>query len=317
MSISGLDEVTWQALARRIGKTQLRQRLGVETAHEADRLGQGRNVLHIENWRLFRQAVGGALAIAGLAGRGRRNVLDIRVRHNRVVLPNLPAQFDGFTLLQISDPHFDCLPQFPHRLAELVRDLDYDVCVFTGDYRFQTHGPYQAALDAMAVVRGQLRESVYAILGNHDSLRMITPIESLGIRLLINESIALQRGEATIHLAGVDDPHYFAVDNLNAAGADIPDDAVSILLAHSPEIYRNAAYAGFDLMLCGHTHGGQMCLPGGIALTYNSAAPRFVGRGVWGFAGMQGYTSAGTGSSVVVARFNCPPEVTLHHLHRA
>ena len=96
----------------------------------------------------------------------------------------------------------------------------------------------------------------------------------------------------------------------------IPDESVSLLLAHSPEIYRHAAYVGFDVMMCGHTHGGQICLPGGIALTFNSSAPRFTGVGAWSYALMQGYTSAGTGSSVVPARFNCPPEVTLHHLRR-
>jgi predicted MPP superfamily phosphohydrolase len=96
----------------------------------------------------------------------------------------------------------------------------------------------------------------------------------------------------------------------------IPDDAVSVLLAHSPEIYRDAAFAGFDVMLCGHTHAGQIRLPGAIALTYNSAAPRYTGDGSWSFDLMQGYTSAGTGSSVVPARFNCPPEITLHRLSR-
>ncbi|MCP5141394.1 MAG: metallophosphoesterase [Gammaproteobacteria bacterium] len=311
-----LDPDTWDYLARRLGKTHLRRRLGIEVAHEADRLGQGRNVLHIENWKLFRQAVSGLLALTGLAARGRRNVLDIRVVENKVVLPHLPAEFDGFTILQIADPHLDVLPGFAHHLAELVRGLEYDIAVFTGDYRFQTHGSQSSAMDALAVVRGQLGEAVYAILGNHDSLRMIRPIEEMGIRLLMNESVVLERGDARIHLAGVDDPHYFATDNLEAASGAIPDEAVSILLAHSPELYRHAAFAGFDLMLCGHTHGGQICLPGGVAITYNMAAPRSVGRGVWSCDGMQGYTSAGTGSSVVVARFNCPPEVTLHHLRQ-
>jgi predicted MPP superfamily phosphohydrolase len=91
---------------------------------------------------------------------------------------------------------------------------------------------------------------------------------------------------------------------------------VSILLAHSPEIYRRAAYVGFDVMLCGHTHGGQIRLPGTPALTYNSAAPRYTGEGDWTFDLMQGYTSAGTGSSIFPARFNCPPEITLHRLTR-
>ena len=115
----------------------------------------------------------------------------------------------------------------------------------------------------------------------------------------------------------VDDPHYFAADNLEKAYEGIPDDAVSLLLSHSPEIYRHAAYVGFDFMMCGHTHGGQICLPGSIPLSLNSSAPRFTGAGSWNFDLMQGYTSVGTGSSVVPARFNCPPEITLHTLSTA
>jgi hypothetical protein len=85
-------------------------------------------------------------------------------------------------------------------------------------------------------------------------------------------------------------------------------------LAHSPEPYRLAAHAGFDLMLSGHTHGGQICLPGGIALMTNADCPRRFCKGAWRYHTMQGYTSVGSGSSVVGVRFNCPPEMTLHQL---
>lgn len=161
-----------------------------------------------------------------------------------------------------------------------------------------------------------INQDTYAILGNHDSIFMTRPIESLGVRLLLNENIQIEREGGSIYLAGVDDPHYFAADNLEKAYDGIPDDSVSLLLAHSPEIYRRAAYVGFDFMMCGHTHGGQICLPGAFPLTYNSSAPRHTCAGNWSYDLMHGYTSAGTGSSVVPARFNCPPEVTLHHLSR-
>ena len=91
----------------------------------------------------------------------------------------------------------------------------------------------------------------------------------------------------------------------------------SILLSHTPEIYRQAAHADFDLLLCGHTHGGQVCLPGSIPLTLDSELPRRFGAGLWQYHTMVGYTSAGAGSSIVAVRFNCPPEITLHTLRRA
>ena len=78
-------------------------------------------------------------------------------------------------------------------------------------------------------------------------------------------------------------------------------------------MYRQVARADFNLLLSGHTHGGQICLPGGIPITLNSVLPRSMGSGPWKYHDMIGYTSVGAGSSVVPVRFNCPPEITLHH----
>src|SRR3954465_14630772 len=90
----------------------------------------------------------------------------------------------------------------------------------------------------------------------------------------------------------------------------------SILLSHTPEVYRQAAQANFDLMLSGHTHGGQICLPGSIPIKLEAVLPRRMGAGPWQYRDMTGYTSVGAGSSVVPVRLNCPPEITLHHLRR-
>jgi predicted MPP superfamily phosphohydrolase len=301
-------------LVNRVGKAHLRRRIGVESEHVADRFGQGRTFFHIENWHAAAAFITLALKLTGMSARGRANVLDIQVRHNKLALPHLPESFDGFTLLQLSDLHLDCLAAFPERLAEMISDLEYDVCVLTGDYLFRTHGCHEKAMRGLERVRRNINKDVYAILGNHDSILMTRPIESMDIRLLLNENTGIERDGYCLYLAGIDDPHYFAVDNLEKAYSGIPDDSASLLLAHSPEIYRHAAYVGFDVMLCGHTHGGQICLPGARALTYNSSAPRYTGAGAWSYDLMQGYTSVGTGSSVVPARFNCPPEITLHQL---
>lgn len=304
-------------LVTRVGKAHLRQRIGVETEHVADRFGQGRTFFHIENWHSASRTIKFMLKLSGLEERGRANVLDFRVRHNKLPLPHLPEAFDGFTLLHLSDLHLDSMAEFPQRLAKSISHLDYDICVLTGDYLFATHGPHDEAMRGLECLCQGIDKDIYAILGNHDSIMMTQPIELLGIRLLLNENIRIEREDSSLFLAGIDDPHYFAADNLEKAYDGIPDQAVSLLLAHSPEIYRHAAYVGFDIMMCGHTHGGQICLPGNVALTYNSSAPRFVCAGAWSYDLMQGYTSVGTGSSVVPVRFNCPPEITLHHLIKA
>jgi predicted MPP superfamily phosphohydrolase len=86
------------------------------------------------------------------------------------------------------------------------------------------------------------------------------------------------------------------------------------LLAHTPEVYDRAMSARFDLMLCGHTHGGQLCLPGGIPIKLEAALPRFMGAGPWRHGAMVGYTSVGAGTSLLPVRLNCPPKITLHTL---
>jgi predicted MPP superfamily phosphohydrolase len=131
----------------------------------------------------------------------------------------------------------------------------------------------------------------------------------------VNEAETIERGDQRIHLVGVDDAHFYRMDNIEKAIAGVPPDEFSILISHTPEIYRQAAYADFNVLISGHTHGGQICLPGGFPLTLDSVLPRSMGSGAWKYHEMIGYTSVGAGSSVVPVRFNCPPEITLHHFH--
>jgi predicted MPP superfamily phosphohydrolase len=126
--------------------------------------------------------------------------------------------------------------------------------------------------------------------------------------------VRIARTGAEIYLAGIDDAHYYRTHSLIKAAHDIPREACAILLSHTPEPYRHAAHAEFSLMLAGHTHGGQICLPGGIPILTDCAAPRALARGPWRFRDLVGYTSVGCGASIVDVRLNCLPEVTLHRL---
>lgn len=304
-------------LEGRIGRSHLRQRLGLESDHEAHVVRRGTHFFHLENWYSVHALLRAALICVGLHGRGRRNALDIVLRQQDVTLPGLPAAFDGYALLQLSDLHLDMSAAHRARLIRRVRDLAYDLCVLTGDFRYRTFGPFAPALDALAELAPHLRGPVYAVLGNHDTIRMVPRMEALGIRVLMNESVRIERDGSAFHLAGIDDAHYFRTHSIHRAAHDIPADACAILLSHTPEPYRHAAHAGFALMLCGHTHGGQICLPGGVPVITDSDAPREFAKGPWRYRELIGYTSAGCGSSVVDVRLNCPPEVTLHRLRGA
>jgi predicted MPP superfamily phosphohydrolase len=310
------DEIL-SKLEKRLGRLHARQRLGIEKDHEAQIFGQGLNFFHIENWYSAHAVIRNSLRLAGLYGRGRRNAERVVVRHNEISFAELPPEFDGFAILHMSDMHVDMCEGAMRRVVELVHGLRYDICVLTGDYRGKTFGPFEATLDGMARVRAHLEAPVYGVLGNHDTIQMVPGLEAMGIRMLLNECEPIMRDAGKIHLAGIDDAHYFRVDNIEKAAAQIPERAFSILLSHTPEIYRQAAHAGFNLLLGGHTHGGQICLPGSIPITLDSVLPRRLGAGPWRYQNMVGYTSVGAGSSIVPVRLNCPPEITLHRLRRA
>ena len=134
--------------------------------------------------------------------------------------------------------------------------------------------------------------------------------------MLLNECAVIKRGAQQIYLAGIDDAHRFRAESIETAALQIPCGEFSILLSHTPEVYCQAAHADFNLLLSGHTHGGQICLPGSIPIILDSVLPRRMGAGAWQYHGMSGYTSVGAGSSVVPVRLNCSPEITLHCLRR-
>ncbi len=304
-------------LEKRLGRRHARQRLGIEKDHEAQIFGQGITFFHIENLQVSHAVIRASLMASGLYWRGLRNAAKVELRHNPIHVPHLPEAFDGFTILQLSDLHADMSEPAMARTAELVQELRYDICLLTGDYRGKTWGPYEPSLAAMAAVCAALKGPVYGVLGNHDTICMVPGLEAMGVTMLINEAATVERGGARIHLAGVDDAHFYRMDNIEKVADQIPNEEFSILVTHTPEIYRQAAHADFDVLLSGHTHGGQICLPGGRPITLSAVLPRGLGRGAWRHHGMIGYTSTGTGSSIVPVRFNCPPEITLHELRRS
>jgi predicted MPP superfamily phosphohydrolase len=235
--------------------------------HEAQIFGQGPNFFHIENLLFSHALIEGVLRLSGLYWQGRRNAAKIRLRRNEIGSHRVPKSFDRFCILHLSDLHVDMSQQAMACIIDLLPSLEYDVCVLTGDYRGKTFGPISTSLTGMAGLREALKGPVYGVLGNHDTIRMIPDLEGMGIRMLLNECVVIERGGQRIHLAGLDDAHFFRVDNIEKVADAVPHEDFLILLSHTPEIYRQAAHAGFDLLLSGHTHGGQICLPGGIPIT--------------------------------------------------
>lgn len=304
----------YRGLAARMGYGALRRRLKKQAGLWAKETHQGRGLFALEKILPVDLIIAWILKVSGLEPLGRSNFLKLEIVERETKVPGLPEPFCGFRILQLSDLHCDLYPPFVDRVIEAIGGLDYDLAVLTGDYHNKIADPPETSLALMRKLLGALRPPRLAILGNHDFIEKVAYLEEAGLRILLNESACFERGESKLWICGIDDPHFFEADDLVRALADIPPEDCKILLSHSPEPYREAERMGFSLMLCGHTHGGQFCLPGGIPILRNTRAPRRLLAGAWKQGRLLGYTSRGTGACGVAARFFSTGEITLHHL---
>lgn len=261
--------------------------------------------------------------VSGLAALGKRNAKSIVLTTQSVVEPSLPNELDGLRILFISDPHFDSMPDFADALIDRARGLRCDLLLLGGDYRFGNGGAFveHGVIDALKRLRAQVQVDLdsFAILGNHDCADMAPHIEKAGYRLLINETDTVSVGGSTVAVTGLDDVYTFATgaaDDALTRGGLVPSD-YSIAMVHSPELADEAAAAGHHLYLCGHTHGGQVCLPGGKHIIMPLHRNHDLASGSWQKGSMKGYTSRGAGTSGLPYRFNCPPEIVALTLKKA
>jgi predicted MPP superfamily phosphohydrolase len=255
-----------------------------------------------------------ALRLSGLWQRGLANGLDICYRTVELSLARLPREFDGYRILHITDPHFDAAPGLGEAIVRTVAGADVDLCVLTGDLRSTERGPFTEIeiLEPLAAIRRSVRASdgFLVTLGNHDAADMVAPLRDLGMPVLINRTHRVHRGGQALALTGIDDVHSYYTSAADAALAAHDPQAFGIALAHSPEMAGEAAAAGYSFYLCGHCHGGQLCLPGGRPLITHLSRHPDLYAGLWRYGEMWGYTSTGAGVADPPIRFNCQGEVT-------
>lgn len=252
---------------------------------------------------------------AGLYEKGRNNALNIVVNKIQIGFLNLPDSFNGYKILHLTDLHLDSTKGVEDAIIKKIENLEYDLCVMTGDYRNRTHGNFKQILLPMEKLVKTInsKDGILAVLGNHDTYQLVNYMEEMGIRVLNNETVTIYRKGEHIAVTGTDDPSNYYTEQITAALEEKTRD-FKIVLAHSPEIYDTAADNGYNLYLCGHTHGGQICLPGGIPIFTHLRTGRSYCKGMWSYAGMKGYTSSGCGTSGIPLRFNCQSEIPLIEL---
>ncbi|MCX5815863.1 MAG: metallophosphoesterase [Proteobacteria bacterium] len=263
------------------------------------------------------KTLGLVLHLTHLHRKGVRNAENIILREIPLYFANLPHAFEGFTILHLSDLHLDGMKGIEDRILRVLENRTVDLCVLTGDYRTKLHGLHKHIIQSLEYLIKHIhsKHGFIGILGNHDGCHMLNPMEQIGITMLVNAACFVYQGNDRIRIIGTDDVHYYYTDQALHA-LEHADNEFSIALIHSPELYDVAAEMGVDLYLCGHTHAGQICLPGGRAILVHLNRGRKYYHGHWNHLEMQGITHAGTGTSGIPVRFNTRGEVLIHHLHR-
>ena len=294
---------------------RLKRRMAVERYRARHRLRYGWLARTFER-NVTRRLLKFGLQITGLYPTGLRNALAPVVRKIRLHFADLPAAFNGFQILHLSDLHIDGTDGLTEALLPILGGLNPDLCVITGDYRFDDEGPCEEIYARMRSILSSIssKHGIFGILGNHDASEMAFALEDMGMPMLINDAAEIRSGNASVWLVGVDDPFRYRCDDLASALASVPSEAFKILLAHTPELYRESSDRGIDLYLCGHTHAGQIRLPFIGSIRHHANCPKSYAHGNWKHGRTQGYTSAGTGCSMLPVRFNCPPEIVLIEL---
>jgi predicted MPP superfamily phosphohydrolase len=238
-----------------------------------------------------------------------------RVVNVDVPIANLPAALHGLSIAQITDIHVGptIRRNYVERIVAAVNRLEADVVAITGDLVDGSVRELASHVQPLAQLRAKY--GAYFVTGNHEyysgERAWTNELRRLGLRVLMNEHVVLNHGDAKLVLAGVTDysAHYFDPANRSDPAAAIahapPDAGAKILLAHQPRSAPAAAAAGFDLQICGHTHGGQFW-PWNYFVRFQQPFTAGLDR----LGSLWVYTSRGTGYWGPPKRFGAPSEIT-------
>lgn len=195
--------------------------------------------------------------------------------------PALPAAYNGLRVVQVSDLHNNSFGKGNRRLLRAIEEANPDLIFLTGDLLDSRRTDSETALE---FVREAAKIApIYYVVGNHegripeDYLPLETEMEKLGVTVLRNRSVRLEREGQTIHIAGIDDPSFFPSQEefLKTLRELCADDGYTLLLSHHPELLDAYAEVGAELVFSGHAHGGQIRLPwiGGLFAPHQGAFP--------------------------------------------
>lgn len=279
---------------------------------------------------LWRSVLATTGAVALYSGEFARH--EISIVTQSLSVEDLPDPFHNFRIVQISDIHYDeyTEPFFVRRVVEEVNALAPDLVLLTGDLvsfspgsldlarSFATYALFQCC----EVLRNIACPQRFAVMGNHDSVigapKMGPILAALGIRLLVNEHVLVERGGRRLRLCGIHDPNTHTPD-LEAAIPARPDGPV-LLMSHGPDyadqLLTHPRGRLVDVMFSGHSHGGQVRIPFVPPMHLPDGGRKYV-EGLFRLGRLQLYVNRGIGTVGLPLRLNCPPEITLFTLQKS
>lgn len=242
-----------------------------------------------------------------------------RISETDVFIRDLPERFDNFRITQLTDIHHSRIlgiDQVRH-VVELAQQTKPDMFVLTGDYTTT----YRRFIEPCAEALGQLNASdgVWAVLGNHDHYTdpelTTRALQRRHITVLENANTTLQRGPDSLQLSGIDDWSWNFTD-WTSAFSGLKPSTPTILLSHQPSVLDLEQTQNVALILSGHTHGGQVRLPGlGAPMRFATREMKY-DRGLFQRGEAQLYVSSGTGVIGLPVRFGVRPEIAVLRLKR-
>jgi uncharacterized protein len=246
----------------------------------------------------------------------------VEISRVQVRIENLPAEFNGLTMAQMSDIHHGMYTglDYINRCVEIVNNLSPDLIALTGDFTFDGSNYIEPCADALKGLKARI--GVYSVLGNHDYYagagRVARALRNAGFDLLIDAKDCIEYRGAKLWLVGVDDLYYGTTDIYRLMRGLSPSEP-KIVLSHNPDFIEEFAVADkhIDLMISGHTHGGQIRFPLIGAPQISSVYGQRYAIGMNRKKRMQVYTTRGIGTILLPVRFDCPPEIVLYTLQQA
>jgi predicted MPP superfamily phosphohydrolase len=263
----------------------------------------------------------GALSVLGTAAMGTAlyraaaiEPFDIQLKQVLLKISGMPRALDGLRILHISDLHIGSVGRTEKRLIELVQPEEADIIVFTGDYVKRRYGALPNCLHIVKKLAAGRK--AFGVLGNNDynpeiaTEAMVDLLQEAGVDILLNEQRTFTYNGQKVTIAGVDDP-VWGFDNLDKIFKNRSERWFTFLLAHSPVIFDKAVRCGIDLVLAGHTHGGQICFPNHRPVYRNIEHTSEYIAGEFRKEKTVMYVNKGVGTTRLPLRFFCRPEVVL------